>query len=255
VYTEHASWDAYHPVTRIANRMTFGLNDACLAVSEQVRSSMTQHWAARTEVLVHGVPVAELQTLRATRPDARRLLKAPPSELVVGVVANFRPEKGHLDLLSAAELVRDRHDSVRFILVGQGPERSAIEAAVRERDLGAVVSILGFRADAVELMAGFDVFCLASHHEGLPVAIMEALALGLPIVSTNVGGVPAAVTDSVNGRLVRARDPRALADAIHEVCSDAQLRRAMARGSLERSRLFDAARAVDRLEGIYEARP
>jgi glycosyltransferase involved in cell wall biosynthesis len=112
---------------------------------------------------------------------------------------------------------------------------------------------LGFRADAVDLLAASDVFCLPSHHEGLPVAIMEATTLGLPVVATAVGGIPEVLKNGVSALLVPAHDPNALAGALISVCSNASLRNKLGSGAFSVSAAFDARRSVERLAAIYRS--
>lgn len=100
-------------------------------------------------------------------------------------------------------------------------------------------------------MAGADLFVLASHYEGLPVAIMEATSMGLPIVTTAVGEIPNFLTDQESALIVPAGDPAALAGAVERLVADEPLRCRLARGALEASPLFDIARAVSEIETIY----
>ena len=114
-----------------------------------------------------------------------------------------------------------------------------------------VVILTGYRPDAVRLMAGCDAFVLASKWEGLPVALMEASALGLPIVSTSVGGIPDAFRSGVDAMLVPSGDPQALAEAIVAIANDPAWRRHLSEASARKSSDFDAERAVRRIEAMY----
>jgi glycosyltransferase involved in cell wall biosynthesis len=117
--------------------------------------------------------------------------------------------------------------------------------------LGDRVLLLGRRDDAVRVLAACDVFTMASDNEGLPVALMEALALGLPVASTAVGGIPEAVTDGVEGLLVPPKDPEALTDAIARLTGDDELRAAMAAAARRAGERFDIRTAVTRIEQVY----
>src|SRR5690606_35090833 len=119
----------------------------------------------------------DLDALRAAadRDGVRRELGVPDHEVLVGTVANLRPQKGYPDLLRAAATVLDQAADVAFVAVGRGPQENELAALHRSLGLGDRFTLLGYRADAARLMSGFDVFCMASHHEGLPVALMEAL--------------------------------------------------------------------------------
>ena len=157
---------------------------------------------ASTEVVRHGIDVEAVAATLADRDAVRRELGLD-GRLVVGTVANMRATKGWPDLLAAARQVLDEVDDATFLAVGQGPMEEEIHRLHEQLGLGDRFRLLGFRPDAVRIMAGCDVFCLASHHEGLPIAVMEAMALGLPIVATDVGGLSELVVDR------RPRPPRA----------------------------------------------
>jgi glycosyltransferase involved in cell wall biosynthesis len=113
------------------------------------------------------------------------------------------------------------------------------------------VRILGFRDDVASIVAAADALVLSSDHEGLPVAVMEAFALGTPVVATAVGGVPEAVTDGTSGLLVPPRDPGALATALQRLADDAPLRAELASGAAARASAFDAAATTATIESIY----
>ena len=251
VSTEHNAWSTFKAPTRWANALTSPLDAATIAVSEETRSSMSDRQRARCEVLVHGVDVEEVRRAHGARDAMRAAFGVDDGTVLVGTVANYHPKKDWPNLLRAARAVADRGLPVRFVAVGQGPLQDDVESLHRELGLDGIVTLTGFRPDAVEVMAGCDVFALASQWEGLPVAIMEALALGLPIVSTAVGGVAETFTNDVDALLVPSGDPVALADAIERIALDERLRTELAAASRRRSDEFDAARAQRRLETIY----
>ena len=176
-----------------------------VAVSSAVRASMPARLQASTEVVRHGIDVDAVAAKLADRDAVRRELGLD-GRLVVGTVANMRATKGWPDLLAAARQVLDEVPDAVFLAVGQGPMEEEIHHLHEQLGLGDRFRLLGFRPDAVRIMAGCDLFCLASHHEGLPIAVMEAMALGLPIVATDVGGLAELVVDRV-ARSSRAASP------------------------------------------------
>ena len=117
--------------------------------------------------------------------------------------------------------------------------------------LGDRFRFLGYRSDAVEVMAGFDVFCLASHHEGLPIALMEALVLGLPVVATRVGGIAEIVTDGREAILVPPGKPESLADALLALVDDPARRLEMAARARTRGDTLEVTGAVRAVEAVY----
>jgi len=247
--TEHNRWPSYHPLTRLANRLTTGLDDATIAVSEDVRRSMGRS-GRRVEVIVHGIDTEGVRSHLADREAVRGELRLRPGEHLAVTVANLRAKKGYPDLLRAARIVADRCGDVRFVAAGQGPDEAALHALAAELELGDRFRFLGYVPDAARLVAGADLFVLASEHEGLPLAVMEALALGVPVVATRVGGIPELVQDGHSGLLVAPRDPAALAGAILTLTDD-ETRTRLAAGALQRGEAVDGRAAIARLDELY----
>ncbi|MEO1057642.1 MAG: GNAT family N-acetyltransferase [Actinomycetota bacterium] len=209
--------------------------------------------AKRAETLQHGIDVASVAAAAAHRGRIRNELGIGSDELVVGTVANFRPQKDYPNLLQAARLLADRDVPVRLVAVGQGPQESETCELRNELGLQERVILTGFRNDATSVMGACDVFTLASRWEGLPVALMEALALGLPVVATDVGGVGEELVDGKTALLVPPSDAASLAHAIERVVTAPELREALARAASERAVDFDVVSAVARIEAAYAA--
>jgi glycosyltransferase involved in cell wall biosynthesis len=203
--------------------------------------------------LHHGIDPEPVRAAAGDRAATRAALGIGPDTFLGVQVANFRREKGHDVMVETAKLLRDAGDDIKIVMVGQGPLMDGIRDAVRESDLGGVVTMLGFRDDVPALLGAADALVLSSDHEGLPVAMMEGFALGTPIISTRVGGIPEAVTDGVEGLLVPPRDPQALATALRRAAGDAGLRRTLAAGAAARSVDFDPRAATARIEAIYRS--
>jgi glycosyltransferase involved in cell wall biosynthesis len=249
VYTEHNRWPSYQPVTRVANRLTLGLDDATIAVSEDVRASMGRR-ASNVEVLVHGIDVERVRRHLSDRDAVRAELGIGGDELLAVTVANLRASKGYDHLLVAARHLADQGVPVRFAAAGQGPLEGELRARAEALGLGDCFRLLGYVPDAARLVAGADLFVLASEHEGLPLAVMEALALGVPVVATRVGGIPELVDDGASGLLVDPGDPDGLAAAILTL-TDPELRARLAAGATARGAGVDGRAAVSRLDGLY----
>ena len=252
VTTEHNLWQSHVRLTRLATSLTAAGDDARLAVSSAVRASMPGRLQGSTEVVRHGIDVRAVAAERAERDAVRRELGLD-GHLVVVTVANMRATKGWPDLLAAARQVVDAVDNALFVAVGQGPMEEEIHHLHDELSLGERFRFLGFRTDALRIMAGCDLFCLASHHEGLPIAVMEAMTIGLPIVATDVGGLAELVVDGVHGRLVPPRCPDRLAAAILELLTDDDQRARAADAARTTSKTLSAETSIKRVEAIYEA--
>lgn len=253
VTTEHNAWDTFRAPTRWANRWTIGRDDAVLAVSTETARSMRGRAARQVRVVRHGIDVGAVRAAAEQREIVRRELGLAPDDVVVVNVANFREQKDHTTLLRALSLLVERGVRFRAVVVGQGPLESRTRSAATELGLDDVVTFTGFRADAVRVLAGADVFVLSSLWEGLPVALMEAAALGVPIVSTGVGGVAETVADGVQGLLVEPAEPVALADALESVVDDPDLRLRLGAASRDLGDTFDVDAAASVIVETYRS--
>lgn len=251
IHTEHNTWDRYAKPTRWANMITFPFNDRVFAVSDDCRDSVPSRLKSRVEILIHGIDVETVAAHRVDRASARAELGVDDRTVVIGTVANLRPQKNYPLLLRVAAKMIDHEADVAFVAVGQGPLEAELKAMHERLGLGERFRFLGFRFDVHSVMSAFDVFCLSSDHEGLPVALMEAKALGLPVVATSVGGVPSVVEDGVDGLLVAPQDVDALEAALNTVCRDSRLRQRMALESSRSVDDFDARRAISVIESAY----
>jgi glycosyltransferase involved in cell wall biosynthesis len=249
VFTEHNRWPSYRAVTRLANRTTVGLDDATLAVSDDVRRSMGPA-GNKTQVVMHGVDVARLRAQRAGRDAVRAELGVPDGDTLVVTVANLRAGKAYGDLLAAARQVLDCGEPFVFVAAGQGPQEAQLRALHDQLGLGDRFRLLGYVENAARLTAAADLFVLASMHEGLPVAVMEALALGVPVVATRAGGVAELVESGTSGVLVEPGHPDRLAAAI-SAAAEPTTRACLAEGATRRGATLDARPSVAHLDRLY----
>lgn len=251
VFTEHNVWGHDVLLTRFTNALTFLLDDADVAVSPEVMRSLPSWARRRTRVIVHGLDRAEIEAARNEGPAVRAELGIAPEEVVVGTVANFRPQKGFPLLVEAARELAAAGPPARFVIVGSGPEEERVRKLIVQAGVADRFVLTGARADAIRVASAFDVFVMSSLFEGFPVAVMEALALGLPIVATAVGGIPDAIRDGVEGLLVPPGDSAALARALRRLICDAGLRERMASAALATGAGFDIRVAARELESLY----
>ncbi|MEO6122773.1 MAG: GNAT family N-acetyltransferase, partial [Ilumatobacteraceae bacterium] len=251
VVTEHNRWQTHRWPTRIVNRLTSRWDDAAIAVTDEVLDSMAGPITRRARTVRHGIDTTAAARLVADRAAVREELGVGADELLIGTAANFRAQKDYPNLLQAVRILADQGVAVRFVAVGQGPLETEMRGLCTELGIDDRIILTGFRPDAVRVMAACDAFVLASQWEGLPVAIMEALALGLPIVATAVGGVAETLVDGVDALLVPPRDAQALAAALVRISTDEPLRRRLGDAAATRSAEFDVGRTVEVLESTY----
>ncbi|MEM9466188.1 MAG: glycosyltransferase [Actinomycetota bacterium] len=250
VSTEHNRWPRHHRLTRTANRLTIRLDAATIAVSADVAATIRGARPDQVRTIEHGIDL-DLVRARAARADVRAELGANDDDVVVMCVANLRREKALDQLVEAARRACADAPTLRFALVGQGPLAADVDRWIAEAGLGDRFTALGYRTDVARLLSGADLFTLSSRHEGLPVAIMEALALGLPIVATAAGGVPDAVDDA--GLIVSVDDPEALASAYVRLAAAPDERRELGRRAMVRGERFSVTRAIEEIAAVYDA--
>lgn len=138
----------------------------------------------------------------------------PEDSIIIGTVANLRPVKGLSYLIDSIKILVDLGVNVRLVIVGEGPERGNLESQIRKNQLAGHVKLLGFRKDVMDVFPFFDIYVSPSLMEGFGISIVEAMSHGLPVVSTEVGGVTDFLTHKKNSYLVKPRDPYALAAGI-----------------------------------------
>ncbi|MEI6126847.1 MAG: glycosyltransferase [Pseudomonadota bacterium] len=168
-------------------------------------------------------------------------------------VASFSRVKNHDMLLDAFKIVADTCQNVKLILVGDGELREEIEKKIGFYNLFDKVELMGTREDVPDLLAQSDIFVMSSRYEGLPLTVLEAMASGLPIVATHIGGVPDIVHNNVNGILVEPENPNALARGIVELVKNADLRKNMGGRSRKLSDQYDINKTQREYEKLYVA--
>ena len=235
---------SYRRATAVVDRLTMGLDDRTVAVSPSVATAATTRTARRLVTRVHGVDVTGQRLLAADPGPLRAEFGIPPGAFAIVCVANLRPVKNHMLLVAAAEAVLRRRPDAVFLLAGDGPLRAAVAGEIKRRGIDGRVRLLGQVPAARRLVAVADLVVLSSRWEGLPVVVMEALAAGVPVVATAVGGVADLVRPGHNGLLVDGRSPDDLAAAICDAATPATHERLRAGASTSTDQVDLAATAA-----------
>jgi glycosyltransferase involved in cell wall biosynthesis len=200
-----------------------------------------------------GVPTAELRARAPARDAARARLGLPRDAYVVVGVGRLVPVKGFERLVAALPGVLAEVPSAHVVLVGDGPEREALSAQAAALGVGARVRLTGATDDVTNFLAAGDVCAAPSRNEGMGRALVEAMALGLPVVGSAVGGIPAVIGEDEAGRLVPADDVTALAAALASLGRDEALRSKLGEAARTRAERFSTAVADARLVEVYAA--
>lgn len=212
------------------NRWLTPLTDGFIGVAKEHGRHLVANEkfpAEKVHVIPNGVDVDRFQPCPETGLELRRQLNIPADAPVCGLVAALRQEKNHLLFLRTAAKVQHQLADAHFVIVGDGPEREKLEAAARSTEFTDQIHFLGTRSDIPQLLTTLDLFLLTSHNEANPVSILEAMAVGLPVVSTRVGSVEESVAEGVTGHLAQPGDADQLAGHVLKLLHDPSTARKM----------------------------
>lgn len=238
----------------LIDRKTEHRVDLVVCVSRAVaemRTSLVGTPASRLQVITNGIDVSVFSP--GVEPPSRESLGLPTGFLVAAV-GSFRPEKDHANLLEAIRVGGRRLRAATFVLVGDGDLKDTVAADVDRMELTDRVLFTGAVDDVRPILRACDAFVMSSHSEGMPCALMEAMALGKPVVSTAVGGVTEVAEHEKHALLVPARSPEALADGLVRLMEDPALRIRLGTAAAERIRSeFSHDSMIDRHLDMYES--
>ncbi len=238
-------------------RWTAGWAAHTLAVSRDVASFADETLKidpARTEALANGMVIDEIEKTDAGAGLAfRERVGITADAKVIGIIGRLVPVKGHDALLRAMPGVLAKEPSARLLIVGDGPERKSLEARAHELGLSGYVFFTGQVTDVYAALRAVDVCAMPSLSEGLPYVLLEAMAMGKPVVASAVGGLAETLRHCENGVLVRPNDAQALTKALVSVLTDPLLVETIVKGGRATVRTFDIANHIDRLVTIYRA--
>jgi glycosyltransferase involved in cell wall biosynthesis len=258
LFTEHGRVHPDLPNRKriIFNRLFLRDADRVVAVGESVKRALIANEGipgGRIQVIYNGVRLADFEEDSRQREEVRRELGFGATTPVAIQVARLDYLKDHFTALRTAERVQRTIPEFQLLLVGEGPERAKIEEEIRSRGLTNTVRLLGLRTDVRRLLAAADLFLLTSISEGIPVTLIEAMSAKLPIVSTDVGGVPEVVTDGETGWTAPAGDDAQLAEGILCLLADRDEARAMALAGCRRAEeQFSEQQMHDAYAALYE---
>ncbi len=249
-------WRKKRVLSGVFRTITSGA-DACLAVTENVADHVAHYGGYkrdRIEVVENGVDLDRFSAGQAQPMDLSRF-GVPKNAVVLAKIGRITAQKDHENFLQAISQLRDQNQNMHALIVGDGELSGVVRERAHSLGLGDdQLTFTGNLRDMPGLLAAIDIFVLASKWEGLPMALLEAMAAEVPVVSTAVGGIPDLIKDGINGILVAPSDPSALADALEHMIADADARKLL--GEVGRDTVesrYSGAAMMDRLWSIYNA--
>ncbi len=225
------------PLRVISRRVDFSLNknpfsqrkykkgiDSIIAVSSGVKKVLIESGmdARVIDVVPDGIDLLSLEDKKKSD-YLQREFSFAQDDYLVGIVAHLVDHKGHKYLIEAAKILKYKAPNIKIIIVGEGPLLTELTRQAKDIHVDDMVFFLGFRADVPKILSSLDLFVLSSHLEGMGSSIMDAMVYSLPVVATNVGGIPEVVVDGKTGLLVPPRQPKALAEAILKLYANPSL--------------------------------
>jgi len=243
------------PPARVVHRYAFSHGVIPIAVGEEVAVSMKRLYGiAQCKVIANCIPTSTYASPGVSRRQWRAQEGFAEDDVLFVCVARFARQKNHALLVKAFAQVCARHPNARLLLVGDGVLRNDLETQVNGIGLASRVRFLGLRADIPEVLAACDVFVLSSEFEGNPLSVLEAMAAGLPTISTAVGGVPSLLEKGTSGILVHSGDAEGFSKAMESLLLNGNLRQSMGVAAARRAReRFDVANMVRAYEAVYES--
>lgn len=233
-------------------RLTARLTDRLITISPALRDELSGVYrvapAEKFAVVPLGLELAQYAAAPRGMGTLRAAYQIPPDAPLIGIVGRIVPIKNHALFLEMASRVLQSQPDAYFLIVGDGEERPAIEALADRLGLRTRAVFTGWMRDLVPVFSDLDLLVLSSNNEGTPTAIMQALAAGVPVVSTTVGGVPDLLRGGAWGRLVPPGDADGLAEAVLSALRDSALDPAIREAVLAE---YDAARLADSLAALY----
>jgi glycosyltransferase involved in cell wall biosynthesis len=256
VFTEHGRFfpDSFRWKRRFANRFLRNYTNAVTAISKATKSALVQYeWIPEEniDVIYNGIakPAA-----RAIDPAIAKDLGLEANHTILGTISRLDPIKNQKMMIDAFRAINQNYPKTRLLIVGDGPERAALEQHIENLKLTHSIILTGFQNDPRPYLDLVDIFLLSSHSEGTSMTLLEAMAQGKPCVVTDVGGNPEIINSGVDGLLVDAGNAAKFAEAIVKLLENPEMQLAMgqaARGTF--ARRFELQNMINGYENLYTA--
>ena len=240
-------------VSRLTNKFIMGYIAVCRSVAYQF--SIDEHIPLKKfKIIYNGIDSQMTEIGNKSKLEEMKNQRKPSNSLfIIACIANLRPEKGHIYLLKAVNILKEKIQNLKLFIIGEGPEKARLLGKVSEMNLEKDVCFTGYVSDLRKYVVAADVVCLpAIYNEGFSNAILESMAFGKPVVATNVGGNAEAIIHGFNGFIVPPADSRSLAESLHILFRDETLRQKMSENAIARvKKLFTLEKKYDEIERYY----
>jgi glycosyltransferase involved in cell wall biosynthesis len=241
---------------KLINYFVLKWNNKIIAVSQAVKEDILRNnYAVRpkqVDCLNNSIDYKRFANVSITREQARKIIGMDNDSFIFGTVGRLVPTKGLPYLIQAFAKVKEKVPNTELVLIGKGRLKDELKSQAVEAGIGDSVHFLGYRADVEQILQGFDVFVMASVAEGMPGALLEAMAAGLPCIATKVGGIPDVLDNGKLGRLVKACDVNALAEAMVSLAKKPDLTSTIHEAQRKVQEYYSHDVIIKSLENIYE---
>lgn len=247
IHTKHSNLGADKTRLQNVERFASKVTKHIIADSQSVMDFMVQKQNIaqnKIKLIYNGIDI-----------DKYKLPIPPKQDNIkrIGIVARLVPVKDHKSLLDGFKLLSQRLPDVELVIIGDGTLKSELTAQAAQLQVDSRVKFLGSRRDIPELLSQLDIFVLCSIDEGMPISLLEAMAAGLPVVATKVGGIREIVVENKTGLLIQPQNPQALADAIYKILTDSPLARSMSQEAVRIvAERFSIKKMTEGYTSLYE---
>jgi len=256
VHTEHSNLFLSQNKLMIAERYLVRFTSYVISDSVKVYKHLVDLQKVNSDkikIIYNGINTDVFRSERSGLNLMRKELNLKENSKMIGIVARLEPVKDHLTLLNAFKIVTEKIPGSILLIVGDGSQRIILKQKVAELKLNQNILFLGSRGDIPNILSALDVFVLSSENEGLSLSLLEAMAMGKPVVATNAGGNPEIVTDGITGMLVPQKNPQKMAEAIVKILKNQDIGRKMGEAGRKRvEEKFSLDRMVREYEALYE---
>lgn len=245
----YLSWTFKTLVSKLVLRSA----DVVIALTNDMRRKISKIYGGDVYIIPNGIELERFANL--SKQNSRDKLNIAEDDKVVIFVGRFRPEKDVTCLIKAMEIMVERNPKMKLFVIGEGEEEEQLKELTKKLNLDWHVNFVGQVAyrKVPEYMAAADVFVLPSLSEGFPLVMPEAMACGLPIVATKVGGVPEIITDGENGLLVEPKNPQQIAEKVLLLLGDDELRQKISKSNKDKVKNYSWENVIQRLEELYQS--